>query len=135
MGESLSYEYLIRSAYNVGRSGKGGAADASLYRDWEVNIRAVASQKKAIKARTTPPDTRSIEELEYQVRVSASQVRENVREAIRAVLRTPRPSTIAAKLAELESVLVLDLYDKEKIDSVIDQAWELFKELKLPQTS
>jgi hypothetical protein len=72
---------------------------------------------------------------EYQVRVSASRIRENVREAIRAVRRTPRPSNIEAKLAELESVLVIDLYDKEKIDSVIDQAWELFKELKLPQTS
>jgi hypothetical protein len=135
MGDSLIYEYLIRSAYDVSRSGKGGSADASLYRDWEVNIRVVELQKKAIKDKTTLPDTRSIEELEYQVKASTARIRENVKKAIATVLSTPCPSAIEAQLKELQSVLVWDLYDKEKIDSVIDKAWHLFKELKLPQTS
>jgi hypothetical protein len=128
--QALSYEYVIRMAFNVGR-GLANGADAHIYRKWEHEIRGLELQREAILKRQPIIDTRSIEELEYQARVAGTKVRENLRRAILRVKSQKLSNTYDEELDNLQYKLSLKTFDRATIDCVIDDILELFKKMKL----
>jgi hypothetical protein len=134
MDNSLTYEYLIKAAYNCERGGANGKTDATIYREWARAIHIVVLQEQAIKSKLPLPDSRSVDQLEYIARGKAVGVRENVSNAISEVLKEPRPAEMVSKLRYQQKRLGINEYDEKVIDKVIEETWELFRELKLPNT-
>ena len=119
--DALSYEYLIRKAYNCRRGGAGGKAEAGIYRKME----------KARKMRTS---IRSDKELEYNCRSATLQVSMNINEALVKVLKDYQFSGNHQKVKITLEDLVDNLYmstDRKIIDSTIKNALDLFKRIKL----
>ena len=119
--DALSYEYLIRKAYNCRRGGAGGKADAGIYRKME-------------KARKMRMSIRSDKELEYSCRSATLQVSMNINEALVKVLNDYQFSDNHKKVKITLEDLVDNLYmstDRKIIDSTIKNALDLFKRIKL----
>ena len=135
MGDALIYELLVCAAYNTGRHGANGKADADVYRDMEHALRDVELQKKAIKKRVTPVSTKSVDDLEYEARAAIAKVRTNVSDSISEALRNTNlkysSKQTQKKLQELKSKLHIHQYDKDEIDKVISDVWDIFRANKI----
>ncbi|MBX2969932.1 MAG: hypothetical protein KF803_11225 [Cyclobacteriaceae bacterium] len=133
--KSLLYEHLVKAAYNTERYGARGKADANVYRDMEHALREVELQKEAIKKGQMPISTKSIEDLEYEARVYIAKVRGNVSAAISEALRNTNlkysSEEIKQNLKGLQSKLNINEYNKDVIDNVISEVWDIFRENKL----
>lgn len=122
--DAMLYEYLVRMAYNCGRGGAGGKAEADIYRKLERAHNAV--EKKL--------PTRSMDDWEYEYRSAAATVSGNVAQALRKVENefyfTEDNQHNKKKLDELAGGLSRCM-DKEVIDHTIDESMNIFKELGL----
>jgi hypothetical protein len=122
--DAMLYEYLVRMAYNCGRGGAGGKAEADIYRKLERTQNAV--EKKL--------PTRSIDDLEYEYRSAAATVSGNVAQALQKVEKgfyfTEENKHYKKRLDELAGGLSLCM-DKEVIDRTIEESLDIFKELGL----
>lgn len=133
--KSLLYEHLIKTAYNTERHGARGKADADVYRGMEHALSEVELQKAAIKNGQSPISTKSIEDLEYKARVSIAKVRGNVSAAISEALQNTNlkysSEETKQNLIGLQSKLNINEYNKDIIDDVISEVWDIFRENKL----
>jgi len=133
--KSLLYEHLVKAAYNTERFGAQGKADADVYRDMELALRGVELQKEAIKNGQMPISTKSVNDLEYEARVAIAKVRGNVSAAISEALRNTdlkySSEETKQKLKHLQSKLNINEYNKDTIDNVISEVWDIFRENKL----
>jgi len=127
MGNALIYESLLCEAHDCDRHGANGAADADIYRDLEHAIRSVELQRTAIAKGEMPISTRSVDDLEYEVRVSTAKVRNNVLQGLKEINRKTYDETERKKLLHLMQELTPDEYEKEVIDNVIDEAWSMVR--------
>lgn len=122
--DGMSYEYLIRKAYNCGRGGASGNAEAGYYRDLEVAERAIEIQNSML----------SLNELKYEFRVAASRVSNNIGTAIRYVINThyftEQTEEYKEKLEKLKAEISLCM-DKKIIDKVIEETHDVFRKLDL----
>lgn len=120
--DALLYEYLVRMAYNCGRGGAGGNAEADIYRKLERTKNAV--EKKL--------PTRSMDDWEYEYRSAAATVSMNAGQALRKVEKdfsfTEANKHYRKRLGELAGVLS-GCMDKKVIDSTIEESLDIFKEL------
>ncbi len=120
--DAMSYEYLIRKAYNCGRGCAGGKAEATIYRKME-------RAENALKMRMS---TTTNGDLEYDCRSAAIGVSMNVDDAIRKVIngsffpkKNKKPKKRLEELADKVSMST----DRKTINETIEEAHEIFKEL------
>lgn len=122
--DALSYEYLMRKAYNCGRGGANGKAEADLYRKLE-------RAESMLKTRNS---TKSQDDLEYDYRKAAVEISMNVSEALKKVENefyfTKANDKHKQRLGELSSNISMNM-DKATIDKAIGEAHNIFKELDL----
>ena len=120
--DAMSYEYLIRKAYNCGRGGAGGKAEATIYRKME---RAENALKMRMSATTNS-------DLEYDYRSAAMGVSMNVNDALRKVISgsffSEKNKKSKKRLEELASIIAMNT-DRKTIDEIIEEAHGIFKEL------
>ena len=122
--DALSYEYLIRKAYNCRRGGAGGKAEASIYRKME----------RVEKARKTRISINSDKELEYNYRSASLQVSMNINEALIKVINDFHFTDKNRKIKDTLEKLTDNLYmstDRKIIDNTIKNAHDIFKRIKL----
>ncbi len=120
--DAMSYEYLIRKAYNCGRGGAGGKAEATIYRKME----------RAENALKTRMSTTANGDLEYDYRSAAIEVSMNVNDALREVISdsflAEKNKNTKKRLEELANKISMNT-DRKTIDEIIEEAHEIFKEL------
>ncbi len=122
--DALSYEYLIRKAYNCRRGEAGGKAKASIYRKME----------RVDKARKISLSIGSNKELEYNYRSASLQVSMNINEALIKVLNDFQFTGKNKKIKDTLEKLTDNLYmstDRKIIDNTIKNAHDIFKRIKL----
>lgn len=81
MVDAMSYEYLIRRIYNVGRYGTEGA-DADHYRRLENAEHLYIQEKKNIERGLPRLRSEGIESLKYETNVQAQKIWRKVKKAI-----------------------------------------------------
>jgi hypothetical protein len=122
--DALLYEYLVRMAYNCGRGGAGGKAEADIYRKLE---RAKMALDKKLP-------TRTMDDWEYDYRSAAANVSMNVGQALQKVEKnlyfTEENKHSRKRLEELAGQ-ISGCTDKETIDSTINESLDIFKKLGL----
>jgi len=122
--DALSYEYLIRKAFNCGRGGANGMAEADIYRKME-------RVENAINMRMS---TSSNGDLEYNYRSAAINISVNVSEALRKVSQEfhfeSKNQNLKQRLQKLAGHVSMST-DREIIDTTIKEAHEIFKRIKL----
>lgn len=129
--EALSYEYLLRRVYQVGRGEKDGA-DADEYRDMEHAESILRLEQQNIKERKPRISTQSINELEYEYRVQCNRVWRFVSSAIRESL-----SRYAHQLNENEKKQLQECLNstqqikKEDIDRAVKIATDILATNKI----
>ncbi len=122
--DALSYEYLIRKAYNCGRGGANGKAEASIYRRME---RVTKARKMRISVSTN-------NELEYSYRSASLQVSMNINDALIRVLNNFHFTDKNIGIKNTLENLTDDVYmstDRRIIDNTIKNAHDIFKRIKL----
>ncbi len=130
MGNAVIYEYLLCRAYQCSRGGAHGKANADIYRSMERAIANYQGQKKAFENGEPPIWTGSVEELEYQADVEISHVAQNVIGAMLELKRKGINQEEENKLKELIATLRSNDFDKNQLDTVIEEAWELCRKDK-----
>jgi hypothetical protein len=130
MGNAVIYEYLLCTAYECSRGGAHGKANADIYRTMEKAIANYQGQKKAFENGEPPIWTGSVEELEYQAEVEISHVAQNVIGAMLELKRKGINQEEENKLLELIAILRSNDFDKNQLDTVIEEAWELCRKDK-----
>tara|TARA_R100000152_G_scaffold12042_1_gene5179 strand:+ start:666 stop:1061 length:396 start_codon:yes stop_codon:yes gene_type:complete len=130
MGNAVIYEYLLCTAYECSRGGAHGKANADIYRTMEKAIANYQGQKKAFENGEPPIWTGSVEELEYQADVEISHVAQNVIGAMLELKRKGINQEEENKLLELIAILRSNDFDKNQLDTVIEEAWELCRKDK-----
>jgi len=122
--DALSYEYLIRKAFNCDRGGANGMAEADIYRKME-------RVENAIKMRMSAS---SNGDLEYNYRSAAINISVNVSEALRKVSKDfhfeSKNQNLKQRLQKLADNVSMST-DRKIIDDTIKEAHEIFKEIKL----
>ncbi len=122
--DALSYEYLIRKAYNCGRGGADGKAEADDYRKLE-------RAERMIEIRNS---TKSLDDLKYDYRKSAVKISMNISEALRKVENTfyftDENKQYKQLLSKLSNEVSMSM-DKKAIDKVIEEVEDIFMKLKL----
>lgn len=120
--DGITYEILIRRAFNCGRGGVSGA-EADIYRRMETAYKLIGSGLS----------TKSEFDLELDYKGAAVKVSRYVEEALRKAIADLKYDTGKMdKKEELEKLYKqLSLTpSKEEIDEVIDKALDIFIELK-----
>ncbi len=115
----MQYEVLIRSVYNCGR-GSAKGADADIYRRMDM----------AERIREDSISNKTQEEKDYDYRSKFSEVRANVRNALRDGLdkiKYRATKDDIEKIEEMYSTLHrLNFFDKKELDIIIESADEIF---------
>lgn len=122
--DALSYEYLIRKAYNCSRGGADGKAEASIYRKME----------RIEKARKMRILVSSNNELEFNYRSASLQVSMNINDALNRVLNNFHFTDKNKGIKNILENLTDDVYmstDRRIIDNTIKNAHDIFKRIKL----
>lgn len=128
--EAMEYEYLIRQAFGVGRHEVAGA-DADIYRRFERAKNLLEGQKRAIDKGEMKLSTLSIEDLEYDMRKGAATICTNVVNAINHVQKdADLDNQVVEKLENIKTKL-WRLYDKERIDELIEETGNIFDSIGL----
>ena len=83
MADAMSYEYLLRRIYQVGRYSKKDV-DADVYRSFEHAASLYSIEKNNIASRLPRIDNRSIEKLEAEYNSSARQIWQIISKALQA---------------------------------------------------
>lgn len=81
MGDALTYEYLIRRIYNVGRYGKPGA-DADEWRSLERSISHLRSEKELMQSGRPSQWRKSIDELEIEASSKLAKIKMFISKAL-----------------------------------------------------
>lgn len=123
MDNSMSYEYLIRRIYQVGRYGVR-AADADIYREFLSNYHLYKMQDDSDKKRT--------DDLQYRYQVSLNRIWNYIQEAIVDGNRKH-----ANKLTENEKLTIQNLIyspkaiDKDYLEMVISTVEKIYVDHKI----
>ena len=119
--EAMDYEFLMTTIYKCGAN---GAADADYYRKMERAVNLYHAQKKALDNGEPPVWSKSLDDLDYEANVLIRRVGNRVSEALREAIRNTYDDDKRNQLSALSADLI-EISDKEKLDGIIDQAWEL----------
>jgi hypothetical protein len=104
---AMDYEIILRKAYQTGRGGADGEAEADIYRRYERVLRQLELQKEAVRKGEPRHSSLSMEDLEYEVRKHRIGVGNTLNGALK---QTIKQFTERAK--ELNSMF-FDPYKKE----------------------
>ena len=115
----MSYEYLIRRIYNVGRGGKP-EANADVYRKLERASKIYKLELNNLETRKPKSSTKSIDELEYEYQVECRKIWMNVSDALREAIHKFGDTLTSEEIRQLQSVpSSFDFVHKEDIDQII----------------
>ena len=120
----MIYEHFMTTVYKCDRGGANGAADADYYRKMRHAVNLYEAQKKALDNGEPPVWGESLSVLKYDVNVAIRRIGNRVSEALTEAMRTTYDEDKREKLNALRADLI-EISDKEKLDGIIDQAWEL----------
>ena len=131
MINDMTYEFVMRQAFNTHRHGANGKADADVYRRFTRAVGLVEHQKEALENNRMPPRLDAVEDLEYDARVQAAKVCLNLRQAIRHVIENEYPSKEDTK--ELEKIMtsLSEQYDENEIGVLMGKTSVIFKRIGL----
>ena len=124
--EAMMYEHFMTTVYKCDRGGANGAADADYYRKMRHAVNLYEAQKKALDNGEVPVSTESLSVLKYDVNVAIRRIGNRVSEALREAIRNTYDDDKRNQLSALSAELI-EVTDKEKLDEVIDKAWELVR--------
>lgn len=124
--EALLYEQVMKVAHDCDRGGQNGAADADYYRNMEHACYSVELKRREIKNREISHTTKSIEELEYEMRVTISKIRGRLSEAIVAGKKRVYDQELNNDLEKIRLKLGLREDDVEVINQVIKDINQVF---------
>jgi hypothetical protein len=114
--DAMDYEFLVRAAYDCGRSGSPGA-DADIYRSMELALALLDEPKIS---------TKSVNELDLEYRYAAAKVRRYTVDAINKGISRIYDTADRQALEQLAAKLHVREFRKDVIDKVIDEASEIF---------
>ncbi|NDW11081.1 hypothetical protein [Dysgonomonas sp. 520] len=131
--DALSYEYLLRRVYKVGRHGKDGA-DADIYRRMERAKRTLEINIESKEKGTIPISTLSTDELLYQYHSACAGVWGYVSQAIRDGLKEYGYLLTDEEKKQLTESIVEPpkrLVEKDYIDKAIKTAESIFAKYEI----
>jgi len=127
----MSYEILIRKAFNCGRDYSNGA-DADIYRKYERNERLYTTEKALKDAKKPRAWNASLEDLEYDTTSSQAAVIGNSRKAILKVMNNQGINHQQKNdLEECLNGLDEHRLPKTKLDEIIKKAVDVMTEMGL----
>jgi len=129
--KAIDYEYLVRKAYNSGRSLINGA-DGDIYRKYCRAFTRFEIDRDAIKNNKIRTSIHPIEELEDEAKRAQAKIVLHIRQAIIHVKNTHEFSLTDQQKKTLEDYLdKLHRPSHEEIELVIDDVSAFFSELGL----
>ena len=129
--KAMDYEYLIRAAHNCGRYGVEGA-NADIYRTLETKSALLNTERENIETGKPREWNEKIEEMEFKYGFKCGEVATHVNIAINKVLKEHEDKLSEGQHEKLEGLKVLSNNVKiETLDSTIEEAWVIFKEIGL----
>lgn len=126
MADAMSYEYLLRRIYRVGRYGNSDA-NADLYRVLEKAERMYVLEIENIEKKQPRISTQSIEDLAYEYRVQCRKIWGTIEVAIRQGISKNRGVFTEDEVEEMEkSIIEPRIVTKEHIDKAIETAEKIY---------
>lgn len=120
MVDSMSFEYLLRRIYQVGRHGKRDV-DADVYRRLERAERLYILEKENIKNKQPRISTQGIDDIDYDYRVECRKVWSIIRTAIQKGITENKGKFTIDEIEQMEnSIIEPRIVLKEHIDHTID---------------
>ena len=131
MADAMSYEYLLRRIYQVGRYGNSDA-NADLYRALEKAERMYVLETENIEKKQPRISTQSIDDLAYEYRVQCRKIWGAIEVAIRQGISKNRGVFTAVEVEEMEkSIIEPRIVTKEHIDKAIETAEKIYVNRKI----
>ena len=131
MADAMSYEYLLRRIYQVGRYGNSDA-NADLYRALEKAERMYVLETENIEKKQPRISTQSIDDLAYEYRVQCRKIWGAIEVAISQGISKNRSVFTADEVEEMEkSIIEPRIVTKEHIDKAIETAERIYVNHKI----
>lgn len=126
MADAMSFEYLLRRIFQVGRYGKRDV-DADVYRRLERAESLYILETENIEKRLPRLSTKSIEDLAYEYRVECRRVWSIVENAILQSIKDNKGIFTNEEIEVLKKALVEQrIVTKEYIDKIIDDTEKIY---------
>lgn len=131
MVDAMTYEYLIRRAYQCGRYGVSGA-DADIYRAYERKEIIYRKDKEAIENGTPRIRTGSIDDLAHEAGIASGEIATHLESAIEKVLKD-----YDNQFNQNQKDILQDCIDKllsptkDNIEDAIQRATDVMVEMKI----
>ena len=131
MADAMSYEYLTRRIYKVGRGGNPDA-NADVYRKLERAERLYALETENIEKKRPRISNQSIDDIAYDYRVQCKKIWGIVESAIRYGMSKNRGLFTADEVREMENAIIEPkIVTKEHIDNAIEVTEEIYVNHKI----
>ncbi|MFP5437254.1 MAG: hypothetical protein ACLGH8_05685 [Bacteroidia bacterium] len=126
MADAMSYEYLIRRVYQIGRFGNNDA-NADIYRKLEKAEKLYNLETENIEKEQPRISMQSIDDIAYEYRVQCRKVWAIIEVAIRYGISKNRDVLTDNNIKEMEnSIIEPKIVIKEHIDNAIDTAEKIY---------
>lgn len=126
MSNALSYEYLVRRVYQVGRNGNRHA-NADIYRALEQANRIYVLDAENIERKQPRISSKSIDDLAYEYNVQCGKIWSIIETTIRQGISINKDVLTLDEVEEMEKSLIEpEIVTKEHIDSAITMAERIF---------
>lgn len=131
MADSMSFEYLLRRIYQVGRYGKRDV-DADVYRRLERAERHYILETENIKNKQPRISIQSIDDIDYEYRVECRKVWSIIKTAIQKGITENRDKFSIDEIEKMEdSIIEPRIVLKEHIDNTIDTVEKIYVSHKI----
>ncbi|WP_417369848.1 hypothetical protein [Flavobacterium beibuense] len=131
MVDAMSYEYLLRRIYQVGRYGKENV-DADIYRNLEDTEALYRMDLENIEKKQPRISVKKIDDLEYDYRVESRKIWSIITEAIRKGNSKYSYTFTKNEITTLENLLIEPtMITKEHIDNIIEIAQNIYIKHKI----
>ena len=131
MADAMSYEYLLRRVYQIGRFGNSDA-DADVYRALERAERMYILETENIEKKQPRISTQSIDDLAYEYRVQCRKIWGIIEVTITQGISKNNSVFTANEVREMENTLIEQrIVTKEHIDKAIDTAEKIYVNHKI----
>ncbi len=119
MADAMSYEYLLRRIYQIGRFDSPDI-NADVYRALEQSERSYTLDLENIKKKQPRINAKNIDELAYEYRVQCRKVWSIIEVAITSGIKKHKGTFTESEVKEMEkSIIEPKIVTKEHIDNAI----------------